>query len=139
MIYHHTKTNGDLAVLKAQVDLFEKGYMILLPQTEHSPFDLVVYKENQFTRVQVKYRHLNKRGCLDIKFSNSYSTKNGVQTKPVDKTQVDLYCVYCPETDKCYYFNPSLFGKSLTLRIEPTKNNQQIGVYYAQNYLEVPL
>ncbi|EJQ47188.1 Uncharacterized protein BWINRASL_04312 [Bacillus mycoides] len=43
-MYHHTKTKGDLAVLKAQVDLYEKGYMILTPQTEHSPFDLAVYK-----------------------------------------------------------------------------------------------
>ncbi|WP_180230119.1 hypothetical protein [Bacillus sp. AFS073361] len=33
---HHTKSKGDLGVLKAQVDLYEKGYMILLPHTEHA-------------------------------------------------------------------------------------------------------
>ncbi|HDR4901174.1 hypothetical protein OCF11_05865 [Bacillus cereus] len=44
-MYHHTKTKGDLAVLKAQVDLYEKGYMILTPQTEHSP------KNNQEKKV----------------------------------------------------------------------------------------
>ena len=42
---HHTKNKGDLGVLKAQVDLHEKGYMILLPQSEHSPFDVVGYKD----------------------------------------------------------------------------------------------
>lgn len=36
MFYHHTKTKGDLAVLKAQLALFEKGYLILVPQ--HCPF-----------------------------------------------------------------------------------------------------
>ena len=38
-MYHHTKNKGDLGVLKAQVDLYQKGYLILLPHTEHSPFD----------------------------------------------------------------------------------------------------
>jgi len=30
---HHTKDKGDLGVLKAQVDLFEQGFMILNPCT----------------------------------------------------------------------------------------------------------
>ncbi|MCZ2258066.1 hypothetical protein KSU66_06130 [Sporosarcina sp. G11-34] len=47
-MYHHTKNKGDLGVLKAQVDLHQKGYLILNPLTEHAPFDLVVYKENNF-------------------------------------------------------------------------------------------
>ena len=46
---HHTKDKGDLGVLKAQVSLYEQGYSILLPLTEHAPFDLVAYKDNDFT------------------------------------------------------------------------------------------
>jgi hypothetical protein len=38
---HHTKDKGDLGVLKAQLDLFEQGFAILVPLTEHCPFDLV--------------------------------------------------------------------------------------------------
>ena len=29
---------------------------MLLPLTEHAPFDLVAYKDGRFYRVQVKYR-----------------------------------------------------------------------------------
>ena len=43
MAAHHTKDKGDLGVLKAQVDLFEQGFAIFTPQTEHCPFDLVAY------------------------------------------------------------------------------------------------
>ncbi len=50
----HTKDKGDLGVLKAQVSLYEQGHCILLPLTEHAPFDLLVYKDNDFRRVQVK-------------------------------------------------------------------------------------
>ena len=56
MRIHHTKNKGDLGVLKAQLDLYEKGYLTLIPNTEHSAFDLVAYKDGTFKRVQVKYR-----------------------------------------------------------------------------------
>ncbi len=52
---HHTKNKGDLGVLKAQVDLCSKGYLILTPLSEHSPFDIVAYKNGEFIRIQVKY------------------------------------------------------------------------------------
>ena len=48
---HHTKVKGDLGVFKAQLDLFEQGFVILSPVTEHAPFDLVAYKDGLFRRV----------------------------------------------------------------------------------------
>lgn len=45
---HHTKEKGDLGVLKAKIALHEQGFMILNPETEHSPFDLVGYKDRKF-------------------------------------------------------------------------------------------
>ncbi|MCI0763617.1 group I intron-associated PD-(D/E)XK endonuclease [Bacillus sp. TL12] len=137
-MYHHTKTKGDLGVLKAQVDLYEKGYMILVPYTEHSPFDLVIYKDGVFKRVQVKYRELNEKGILEIRFRSSYSTSNGVAIKSVDKEEIDIYCVYCPQTDLCYYFNPGAFGKSISLRIDPPKNQQEKNIKLANEYRELP-
>lgn len=135
---HHTKQKGDLGVLKAQVDLFEKGYMILLPQTEHAPFDLVIYKENNFKRVQVKYKELNQKGHLEIRFRSSYSTRKGTFNKKVDKEQIDVYCVYCPQTDECYYFDPKAFNKSISLRVDMPKNNQIQNIKFAKDYCKVP-
>ena len=60
---HHTKTKGDLAVAKALADLSEQGFVVLLPLTEHAPFDLVAYAASRFVRVQVKYRTA-VRGCV---------------------------------------------------------------------------
>jgi hypothetical protein len=54
MRQHHTKSKGDLGVLKAQADLAEQGYMVLLPLTKHQAFDLVIYKDGLFKSVQVK-------------------------------------------------------------------------------------
>ena len=122
MIYHHTKNKGDLGVLKVKLDLFQQGFLILVPDTEHSPFDLVVYKNGVFKTVQVKYRNLLKRGVLEIPFRSSYSTSKGVMTKQADKEMIDIYAVYCPQTDGCYYFDPKLFNKSIALRVKTSLN-----------------
>ncbi len=135
---HHTKDKGDLGVLKAQVDLFEQGFTIMNPLTEHSAFDLVAYKSSKFHRIQVKYRKLDKAGKLSIKFSTCWTDKHGTHTVPVNKDEVDLYCMYCPDTDECYYLNPSQFGSHACLRVKPPKNNQVKSVKFASDYRKVP-
>jgi hypothetical protein len=134
---HHTKNKGDLGVLKAQVDLAEQGYTVLIPLAEHAPFDLVVWKNNKFKTVQVKYRSA-RNGRLEIKMSTCWADKNGTHTNPINKNSIDLYCVYCPETEECYYFSPSDVARSMTLQIENPKNNQKKGVNFASDYRRVP-
>mgnify|MGYP000864041948 CR=1 FL=1 len=135
---HHTKSKGDLGVLKAQVDLFEQGYLPLLPQTEHASFDLVGYRDGIFKRIQVKYRSVDKTGKLEVHFRSSWADKNGNHLVSVDKNEVDLYCVYCPDTDVCYWFDPKKFNNSVCLRVEIPKNNQNKNVNLASDYRRVP-
>ena len=122
---HHTKCKGDLGVLKAQVDLFEQGFTVCVPLTEHAPFDLVAYRDGEFRRVQVKYRSVDRFGKIDVKFSTCWSDAHGVHSVPIDKDAIELYCVYCPDTDQCYYLNPLEFGSNASLRVEAPKNGQE--------------
>jgi len=138
MIYHHTKNKGDLGVLKVKLDLYQQGFLILVPETEHSPFDLVIYKDGKFKSVQVKYRNLNMNGVLQIPFRSCYSTSKGVINKSVDKTIIDIYAVYCPQTDECYYFDPKDFDKCVSLRVKTSLNNQQQRVRMAADFKKVP-
>jgi hypothetical protein len=134
---HHTKNKGDLGVLKAQLDLYEKGYLILTPQTEHSPFDLVGYKNKKFLRIQVKYRTA-KNDKIEVPFRTCWADKNGTHTQDYDKNEIDLMCVYCPDTDKCYYVNPQECNKTFNLRLSTPKNNQKNGIHLAEDYLNIP-
>ena len=136
--FHHTKLKGDLGVLKAQLDLFEQGFTILVPQTEHSPFDLAVYKDGEFRRVQVKYRTVDKFGKIDAKFSTCWNDKHGTHIVPIDKSEVDLYCIYCPDTDECYYVDPSKFSSNVSLRVKAPKNSQSKRVNFAADYRRAP-
>lgn len=133
---HHTKNKGDFGVLKAKVSLAEQGWLPLLPLTEHSSFDLVAYKEGRFVRIQVKYRTASN-GAINIAFKSSWSDKNGVHTKKVDKQELDLFCVYCPDTDDCYWFDPKQFDESISLRIEESRNNQIKNVNFASDFKSI--
>jgi hypothetical protein len=138
MAAHHTKDKGDLGVLKAQIDLFEQGFTILVPLTEQLPFDLVAYKENEFRRVQVKYRSIDRFGKVDARFSTSWTDRNGTHVSPIDKSEVDLYCIYCPDTDECYYLRPRDLGSNVSLRVEMPKNGQAKRVNFAADYRRAP-
>lgn len=135
---HHTKDKGDVGVAKALADLVGKGYQVLLPLTEHAPFELVAYREGCFQRVQVKYRSMTAAGSVEVTFESVWSDRHGVHNRPVDKTEIDLFCIYCPDTDVCYYLRPEDHAGSVKLRILPSRNNQRSGVWQAADFLDVP-
>ena len=85
MIYHHTKNKGDLGVLKAKCDLFEKGYLTLSPDSEHCPFDIVIWKNGVFKTVQVKYREV-KKGKIDKSWINAKHEKS-IKKKYAKRTE----------------------------------------------------
>lgn len=135
---HHTKNKGDIGVLKVKADLAVKGYMILSPETEHAPFDLVAYDGNKFIRVQAKYREM-RNGSIAFPFTQSYADRNGSHSIPVDKNSIDIYAIYCPDTDACYYIDPKKFNKAITLRILDSKNGQIKDITFAKDHLDVPV
>ena len=134
---HHTKDKGDLGTAKAHADLASQGFTVLFPATEHAAFDLVTYKLGQFSRVQVKYRSA-RAGAISVRFRSVWADRNGTHMKPSDKSEYDVLCVYCPETDGCYYVRPADFGQSVTLRVLPSRNGQSVGVVPAAGFRSFP-
>jgi hypothetical protein len=134
---HHTKTAADLGEYKAIVDLHERGYIVSNPLTEHAPFDLIIWKNGEASTVQVKYRSKND-GKINVRFRATQWNTDGSYNREIDKAPIDIYCVYCPESDECYYFDPDGFDKSATFRIDPPKNGQSTGVHFAEDYKRVP-
>jgi len=134
---HHTKDKGDLGVAKAHADLVSKGFVVLFPATEHAPFDLVAYSSGEFHRLQVKYRSA-RAGAVKVQFRSMWADRNGTHMIPTDKGTIDTVCIYCPETDECYYVRPATYGGSVTIRITPSRNGQQTGVLEAAQFRDLP-
>ncbi|GAB3092676.1 group I intron-associated PD-(D/E)XK endonuclease [Isoptericola nanjingensis] len=136
MAPHHTKDKGDLGVAKAHADIVSQGYVVLFPATEHAPFDLVAYADGVFCRLQVKYR-ASRAGAITVHFRSVWNDRQGTHAKPTDKTAIDVVCIYCPETDECYYVRPGDHGASVTLRITPSRNGQRNGVLDAATFRDL--
>lgn len=135
---HHTKNKGDYGVLKVQVSLFEQGYSIFTPQSEHEVFDLVAYKDGKFKRIQVKYRSA-VNGRVDINLAGSWADRNKNHRTLYDKAELDVMAVFCPETDLVYFVDiGEIEGSVLTLRITEPKNGQKKGVRLASEYTTMP-
>lgn len=137
MRLHHTKNKGDLGVLHAQLDLAKKGWTVLLPLTEHATFDLVAYREGRFLRVQVKYRAA-VNGALTAPMKTCWADRHGTHSVPIDRAAIDLMCIYCPDTERCYYVDPRTIRNHLRLRVQPVRNGQIKGVRYAEDFTEIP-
>ena len=137
MKIHHTKNKGDLGIYKAQLDLYSKGFSIFTSLSEHEPFDIVAYKNKKFKRIQVKYRSAKNEKII-LQFKTSWADKKGNHINYYDKNEIDLFCIYCPNTDECYYINPlETNEKSITLRIKMPKNGQKKYINMAKNYRHV--
>ncbi len=137
MAMHPTRDKGDLGVAKVHADLVGKGFTVLFPVTEHAPFDLVAYAGGEFNRLQVRYRSA-RAGAVTVKFRSVWADRHGTHTTPMDKDAIDVVCIYCPESDQCYYVRPGTHGASVTLRITPSRNGQQAGVLHADAFREMP-
>ncbi len=137
MFRDHTKNKGDLGVAKAHCDLVSKGFLVLTSLTEHASFDLVAYDGTRFRRIQVKYRNA-VRGSITVRMENWWADKNGSHGKRISKDQIDLFCVYCPETDECYYIDPAQVQTYISRRISKPRNNQAKKLHLAEDFRGVP-
>ncbi|MEX0664822.1 MAG: group I intron-associated PD-(D/E)XK endonuclease [Acidimicrobiia bacterium] len=135
---HHTKDKGDIGVAHAIGDLADQGFVVLVALTEHSPFDLVGYRAGMFVRVQVKYRALSANGTIEVQFRSTWSDSKGTYVRALNKEDIDVVCVYCPDTRACYYVDPKQFGRSVTVRVTPSRNGQERLVLLADAFREVP-
>ena len=133
-----TTTKGDIGVLKSKCSLYEQGFITFSPDTDKLPYDLLVSKNDKFYRVQVKYRELEKNGSINIRFRSICSNTKGARIKQIDKNAVDFYCVYCPQTDECYFFDHKKFNKGITLKLKyEGKTNKTCN--YAEDFLKPPV
>jgi hypothetical protein len=134
---HHTKTKGDLGVMAAAYDLTKKGFIVCCPMTEHAPYDLVADRGGALLRVQVKYRRLTN-GFLEVCFRSIWADRHGVHVSPIDKEQVDVFCIFCPDNERCYYLDPKTFNGSVRLRVLPALNQGGKPINAADDFLDIP-
>jgi hypothetical protein len=135
------KAKGDLAELKVAADLRARGYRIAIPYGEDWDFDLILCRDDgALERVQVKY--VRSDGCVIEVRCRSHSLTNGKvrATKHYTAAMIDWLAIWDAILDRCFYVPARELGAGmwvLSLRLEPTRNNQRRGIRPAERYASI--
>ena len=118
--------------LRFAAEFIRNGWDVFLPYGEDSPIDLLIQKNGEYKRVQIKST-LSKNGVLFGRLKSS----NNWQVKKYSKTEIDYFGIYGAKIKQGYLLPIEKFlgMTEVTLRIEKTKNNQQKKVRIAKEFL----
>jgi PD-(D/E)XK nuclease superfamily protein len=117
--------------------LIKRGISVLVPWGSNHRYDLVIEADGRFLRGQCKTGRL-KKGAVLFKTRSVRTNMYVVESRSYEG-EVDVFLVYCPETDRVYVvpveFAP--FGGTMSLRVEPAANNQSERIHWASEF-ELP-
>jgi len=122
---------SNIAELAVATECSKKHWVVCFPHGENTPYDLLVDTNTEILKVQVKYISIDNN-TIPIRFTSSTGVKY--------KDTVDVIAVYCPDNNNVYWIKlkDQIIDNNKTginLRMTPTKNNQNVGVKLAEDYL----
>ena len=133
------KQRGDLAELMVAADLRRRGHKIAIPYGEDWDYDLIVCRDRNLERVQVKHTRSDGRVVVVKCFSHSLTNGKIRATKRYTAALVDWVAVYDATTERCYYVPSSMLGagrSTIHLRVQPALSGRRAGIHEAADYLE---
>lgn len=129
----HKKTKGEIAEMFVAARLMKAGFRVLFPVGENNRYDLVAERNNKFVRIQVKYAD-PRQGALRV----SCRSSNNWSVLHYSEDEIDMIAAYNPRDDSVYFISVKDINRTLiTLRLEPTKNNQKAKINFAENYKDI--
>jgi PD-(D/E)XK endonuclease len=130
-----TDQKGAVAETAIAFAAIKLGIDVYRPLFEGGRYDFIFEVEDQLYRVQCKWAPLHG----DVVIVRCYSSRRaraGVVRRIYEPEEVDVIAAYCPPVDRCFMVPASRFAghAQLHLRVAPSRNNQQIGVNWADDY-----
>lgn len=127
---YSTHDKGILGELAFTFRLIEKGFTVLSPINPNSSYDLVIEKNGNFTRIQVKYR-TPINGILRVELDRPMRN-----TKKYSDRGVDAMGLYNPISKKSYLIPLTRITNKdeMALRVEKPKNSVSKRMHMADEF-----
>jgi len=123
---------AELAIAHAAAEL---RVGVFKPLTDGERYDLIFDLRPELLRVQCKWacRHGD---VVIIRCRSCRRAREGLVHRGYTLDEVDAIAGYCAELDRCYFVPLDRFeGRSaLQLRLVPARNNQQLGINWADDF-----
>ena len=134
----NTSRKGEVTESVILARLVQLGYECLIPWGHDHRYDIAIDDDGKLVRIQCKTAHyIEERGCLEFNTAITYARVGGKpHIRKGYQGQADYYGVYSLETGKTYLVpvDDVPIGSKALLRLYATKNNQQKGVKWVQDY-----
>lgn len=127
---HQVGDRTEAIVMAALLQVYDS---VLIPFGNGRRYDLVVDNGVSFLRIQCKTGRL-RNGSIRFN-AQSQNPKDRMGKGVGYRGQVELFGVYCPDTQKVYLVPPEDVSETYGfLRVEPAKNGQSKGIRMADQY-----
>jgi hypothetical protein len=136
-IGRHPLEVGERTEAVILAELVKRGFRVLVPYGTNHRYDLVIDADSRFLRVQCKTGRL-RRGVIKFNTVSVRTNTRRAYSRPYDADQIDLFLVYCPDTDRVYAVDVDEATSSHgSLRVDPAANGQAKGIRWAADH-ELP-
>jgi hypothetical protein len=123
---------AELAIAKRAIEL---GIDVYAPMGDGGRYDLIFDLVDHLARVQCKWA--SRYGdVIVVRCASSRRNREGLVRRPYDASEVDAFAAYCAEVDRCYYLPFGRFRprSQIQLRLNPSRNNQRMGINWAEDF-----
>lgn len=116
------------AAVKLDIGVFK-------PLSDGERYDLILDLRPRLVRVQCKWATL-RGDVVAVEFRSSRRTRDGYLRRCYTAQEIDAFATYCAELDRCFYLPIERFDgrTSIQLRLAPTRNNQALGINWADDF-----
>ena len=111
------------------------GIGVYSPLFEGGRYDFIFEVGGELSRVQCKWAPLDG-DTLVVRCYSCRRARDGLLRRKYTAAEIDLIAAYSPDLDRCYVIPIDVVGSrpEMRLRLAPCRNNQRIGVNWADDF-----
>lgn len=130
-----TDQKGAAAELAIAHSAAALGVGVFKPLTDGERYDLIFNLHPRLVRVQCKWARA-VGDVLIIRCRSCRRTRGGMLHRRYTPAEIDAIAAYSPDLRKCFYVPiETVAGRAdLQLRLTPTRNNQRVGINWADDF-----
>jgi hypothetical protein len=130
-----TDQKGAIAEMGIAWHATRLGVDVYKPVAEGGRCDLIFDFEERLWRIQCKWAS-RYRDVIIVRCYSAMRAREGLRRRLYTADEIDAFAAYCAELDRCFFLPFGSFpGKAnVQLRLAPARNNQRLGVNWADDY-----
>lgn len=129
----NSKQKGNLTELLCLAAFTELGYTVSIPYGDCARYDFIVDINNKLYKIQCKTANEVEDGVFRFSTRSTQVGTSSINTRTYSKDEIDFFATIINK--KCCLIpveEASSRGK--TLRINPPKNGQKVGINFVKDY-----